>query len=183
MNSQSSKNKPVNPLYTASRINKMCFWWIKDLYKIGMTRTITEEDVYQTIDHHESDRIANKFTKIWNDELNKKDPSTLRLFYKAYGPPVIAIGLLFSILETILRCAQPLLLGELLTNFSDENATKESSYIYATGIVLCSLLPVLTFHPFIYYAFEIAMKLRIGCSRLVYDKVNIKLFFYTMRII
>ena len=176
MNSQNSKTKrPVNPVQTASRISKMSFWWMKDLYRMGLTRDITEEDVYQTIDHHECDRIANKFTKIWDEELTKRNPSTLRMMYKAYGPPVIIIGMLFSICETIFRCAQPLLLGELLTNFSDDTATKESSYIYATGIVLCSLVPVLTFHPFIYYIFEVGMKLRVGCSRLVYDKVGYSL--------
>jgi hypothetical protein len=141
---------------------------------MGLTRDITEDDVYQTLDHHECDHIAKKFTKIWDEELEKKSPSTLRMMCKAYGAPVIIIGLLFSISETIFRCAQPLLLGELLTNFSDDKATKKSSYIYATGIVLCSLLPVLTFHPFIYYIFEVGMKLRVGCSRLVYDKVKYK---------
>lgn len=172
MNTQDSQNKPDHPLTKANRLSKMSFWWLIDLYKAGMTRTITEQDVYKSIDHHECDRIAGKFTKIWDEELKQKNPSTIRMFCKAYGFPVITYGLLFSILETFLRCAQPLLLGELITNFSDKNASKQSSYIYASGIVLCSLISVISFHPFIYYIFEIGMKFRVGCSRLVYDKVS-----------
>ncbi|KAG5672509.1 hypothetical protein PVAND_002633 [Polypedilum vanderplanki] len=172
MNSQNSKQKPENPLQNASRLSRMTFWWLKDLYKIGMTRPITDDDVYQTIDHHECDRIANKFKTLWQKELDgSKRPSALRLIYNAYGPPVLIIGLLFSVCETLMRCAQPLLLGELLTYFADESASKEWAYIYAAGIVICSIVPVITFHPFIYYIFEIGMKIRIGCSRLVYDKI------------
>lgn len=94
------------------------------------------------------------------------------MFYNAYGFAAISIGLAFSIVETLNRCAQPLFLGALLSNFVDPNATKKSAYLYASGIVLCSLIPVLTFHPFIYYIFEVGMKIRVGSSRLAYDKVS-----------
>lgn len=94
------------------------------------------------------------------------------MFYNAYGLPVLIYGLAFSIVETLNRCAQPLFLGGLLSNFVDPDATKNMAYLYATGIVICSLIPVLTFHPFIYYIFEVGMMIRIGSSRLVYDKVT-----------
>lgn len=95
-----------------------------------------------------------------------------RRFYNAYGLPFLSVGLAFSIVETLNRCAQPLFLGALLSNFVDADGSKQSAYFYASGIVLCSFIPVITFHPFIYYVFEIGMKLRVGCSRLVYDKVK-----------
>lgn len=172
MNEQSTKQKPINPHNNASRFSKMTFWWCRDLYKIGLQRPITDEDVYQTIGHHESERIANRFSKLWAQELKSSSPSTLRMFYNAYGAPLLIFGLLFSVTETLARCIQPLILGELLTYFADENASKSSAYLYASGIVICSLVPVLTFHPYIYFIFELAMKIRIGCSRLVYDKVR-----------
>lgn len=149
----------------------MFFWWCRDLYRIGLKRPIVDEDVYETLNHHESEKIADKFSKLWKQELESKNPSTLRMFFNAYGWQVLIFGLLFSVCETLMRCAQPLLLGELLTYFADEEKSKNSAYLYASGIVLCSLIPVLTFHPYIYYIFEIGMKIRIGCSRLVYDKV------------
>lgn len=99
------------------------------------------------------------------------------MFYNAYGLPVLIYGLAFSIVETLNRCAQPLFLGELLTNFANPEASKNMAYVYASGIIFCSLVPVLTFHPFIYYIFEVGMKLRIGSSRLVYDKVKCNIIF------
>jgi hypothetical protein len=178
MNSQNTKQKPINPVENASRLSKMTFWWCKDIYRKGITGEITNEDVYKTIDHHECDRVAEKFIKLWNDELEQKNPSTIRMFYRAYGTPVLILGLMFSLCETIMRCAQPLLLGKLLDYFADdENTSKSTAYLYGGGIVLCSLIPVLTFHPFIFYIFEIGMKIRIGSSRLVYDKVSAHNFF------
>lgn len=141
------------------------------LFRTGLKRPITEGDVYETLKVHEADVIANKFTVLWDQELKKKDPSVLRMFYKAYGFPVLSVGLLFSITETLNRCAQPLFLGALLSYFVDPDITKTHAYWYAAGIVMGSLIPVLTFHPFIYYMMEHGMKLRIGSSRLVYDKI------------
>lgn len=172
MNQKSEKLKPINPHKNASRLSKMTYWWCRDLYKVGLKRPITDEDVYETIGHHESKRIANRFTNLWEQELKKSNPSTLSLFFNAYGWKIAIFGLLFSITESFVRCVQPLLLGELLTYFADEQGSKTSAYLYALGIVMCSLIPVLTFHPYIYFIFETAMKIRIGSSRLVYDKVK-----------
>jgi hypothetical protein len=94
------------------------------------------------------------------------------MFYRAYGFWALLIGLMFSITETLNRCAQPLFLGALLTYFVDPETSKREAYFYASGIVICSLIPALTFHPFVYRIFEIGTNLRIGSSRLVYDKVN-----------
>lgn len=172
MNQQSTKQKPINPHSNASRLSKMSYWWCRDLYKIGLSRPIKDEDVYETLGPHESERISKKFIKLWNQELKSSNPSTLRMFFNAYGWSVMIFGLLFSVCESLTRCIQPLLLGELLTYFADENRSKSSAYLYASGIVICSLVPVLTFHPYIFFIFETAMKIRVGCSRLVYDKVS-----------
>lgn len=172
MNQKEHRKRPEHPHTKASRFSKMSFWWLRSLYKLGLTKTITEEDVYETLKDHDSEQIANKFTVLWENELGKKNPSVLRLFYNAYGFGVLSVGLTFSIVETLNRCAQPLFLGALLSYFVDPEITKNHAYMYAAGIVTCSLIPVLTFHPFIYYIMEHGMKIRIGSSRLVYDKVS-----------
>jgi ATP-binding cassette, subfamily C (CFTR/MRP), member 4 len=161
-----------SPHKYANRLSKMSFWWVRDLYRKGLTKTITEQDIYQTNADQESAKIGDKFTKLWDDELQRQNPSVLRMFYRAYGFPLLSIGLIFSISETLNRCAQPLFLGALLSYFANPEASRNDAYLYGSGIVLCSLIPVITFHPFIYYAMETAMKVRIGSSRLTYDKVS-----------
>lgn len=163
---------PENPKKNASRISLMTFYWIRNIFKIGLKRPITASDVYEPLSCHESEKISETFSRLWARELKKKEPSVLRMIYGAYGTGILFVGLTFSLLETLNRCAQPLFLGALLTYFIDPEVKKDMAYIYATGIVVCSLIPVLTFHPFIYYIMEHGMKIRIGCSRLIYDKVN-----------
>ena len=172
MDHNKQQTRPKHPHNEASRISKMSFWWIRNLFKIGVKRTITDSDVYEGLKSHECDKIANKFSALWEQELARKNPSVLRMFYNAYGRGILWVGISFSIIETLNRCAQPLFLGALLTYFVDPDTTKEMAYWYASGIVFGSLLPVLTFHPFIYYIMEHGMKLRIGSTRLVYDKVR-----------
>ena len=172
MDHKEQQKRPEHPQRNANRVSKMTFWWLRGLYKKGLTKTITEGDVYETLKSHEAEKIADKFTRLWDQELKKKDPNVLRMFYNAYGFRVLSVGLTFSIVETLNRCAQPLFLGALLSYFVDPEITKFHAYMYAMGIVFGSLLPVLTFHPFIYYIMEHGMKIRIGSSRLVYDKVS-----------
>lgn len=171
MNRNEKETRKPNPHTKANRFSKMTWWYMRELYKTGYSRPITSDDIYQTIHHHESERISEKFTKLWDQELQSRNPSVIRMFYNAYGASVLSLGILFSISETVNRCFQPLFLGAFL-NYFIEPMPKHEAYLYAAAIVMCSLIPVLTFNPFIHYIFEIGMKLRVGCSRLVYDKVR-----------
>lgn len=74
------------------------------------------------------------------------------------------------------RIIQPQCLGGLVTYFSpgENDITKNDAYLYATGIVLCSLISITVFHPFILYAFQLGMRVRLTCCSLIYKKVTIK---------
>lgn len=48
--------------------------------------------------------------------------------------------------------------------------SEQSAYLFAGGIVLCSIVPVLTFHPFIFYIFQVGTKIRLALSGLIYRK-------------
>lgn len=77
------------------------------------------------------------------------------------------------------RVSVPLCLGGMITYFAEvrtaENgeaaASKELAYYYATGIVFFTVVPVLVFHPFILYIFQMGIKIRVGCCSLIYKKV------------
>lgn len=62
-----------------------------------------------------------------------------------------------------------------MTYFSpggDKEITETDAYLFAGGIVLCSLLSVTVFHPFILYAFQLGMRVRLTCCSLIYKKVS-----------
>lgn len=94
------------------------------------------------------------------------------MFYRAYGFWTIGAGIIFSLIDTSVKCTQPLFLGALISYFvGDAEVSKDQAYQYAVGIAIYSLIPVLIFHPFILYIFEVALKLRLGSCGLVYQKV------------
>lgn len=68
---------------------------------------------------------------------------------------------------------QPLFLGGLLSYFvpGQNIITRQDAYLYAAGIIFCSLIPVLTFHPFILHIYEKGTQMRLACTGLLYKKV------------
>jgi ATP-binding cassette, subfamily C (CFTR/MRP), member 4 len=73
------------------------------------------------------------------------------------------------------RIIQPQCLGGLISYFSpiSNDVSLKQAYLYALGIILCTLVPVLVFHPFILYFFQIGMKIRVACCAMLYKKVII----------
>lgn len=72
------------------------------------------------------------------------------------------------------RIFQPLCLGGLVSYFAPGQTaiSRTEAYYYAAGIVLCSLVPVVIFHHFILYIYQIGMKIRVACCSLLYKKVS-----------
>lgn len=76
---------------------------MKGIFKTGWHRPIEEEEIFSTLPEHECEMITAKFTKLWDEERVKQNPSMLRVLNKAYGKQVIGWGLVFSLVETIVR--------------------------------------------------------------------------------
>lgn len=55
--------------------------------------------------------------------------------------------------------------------------------MYATGIVLCTVLPLIIFHPMQLFYFESSMKMKIGCTALIYDKVGFLFLYFPYRLV
>ncbi|XP_055536637.1 ATP-binding cassette sub-family C member 4-like [Wyeomyia smithii] len=167
-----SKNKAENPVRNASFLSRRTFWWLKDIFRAGQRNEITEDMLYATLPEHKSQKLSDKFERLWVEELQRSQPSLMRVFYRAYGKATLLWGLLFSAFETANRVAQPILLGGLVSYFSpgQTEISEREAYYYAAGVIGCSLVPVLTFHPFILFIFEVGLKLRVGSSCLIYNK-------------
>lgn len=68
------------------------------------------------------------------------------------------------------RVAQPLLLGFLLRSFSSGSAINTDAYLYAAGVVLCSLAKAFVVNPYMLAAQHMGMKMRVTCCTLIYRK-------------
>lgn len=45
------------------------------------------------------------------------------------------------------------------------------AYVYAAGIVLCSIMTIMVSHPFMTYALQMGMRIRVTCCSMIYKKV------------
>ncbi|KAM7360228.1 red dog mine isoform 2-T2 [Cochliomyia hominivorax] len=145
---------------------------MKDLFRRGLKGPLDDEELYQHRKNLDSERVTEKFSRLWEEERQRKNPSVIRMIVKAYGTIFLPLGILYSICESITKALQPLFLGGLVAYFANgQNAISEqNAYLFAGGIVLCSIVPVLTFHPFIFYIFQVGTKIRLALSGLIYRK-------------
>lgn len=70
------------------------------------------------------------------------------------------------------RTIQPLALGQLILYYTPNQTeiTEKEAYLYACGVVLCSLLNVFLIHPYMMGVLHLGMKLRVACCSLIYRK-------------
>ncbi|XP_018785664.1 PREDICTED: probable multidrug resistance-associated protein lethal(2)03659 [Bactrocera latifrons] len=164
--------RPTNPYPTVNLLSRWSFWWMRDIFRLGLKGPLREEDLYQNRQSLDSERLTDKFSKLWEEERLHKKPSILRVIGRAYGSVFLPLGVLYSITESICKAIQPLLLGGLVAYFVEgqTTTTELDAYKLAAGIVLCSVIPVFSFHPFIFYIFQVGTKIRIGLSGLIYRK-------------
>lgn len=71
------------------------------------------------------------------------------------------------------RLAQPQCLGGLVTYFSADGHehTVNDAYLYAAGIVGCSLVAVVCSNAYVFYTLQLGMRVRQTCCSLIYKKV------------
>lgn len=78
--------------------------WLKDTFKLGYNGTITQDQLYSTINSHDSSVLSKKFSTVWKDELTKKsEPNLLRVILKIYGLKIFLLGLGYAFVNTASR--------------------------------------------------------------------------------
>ncbi|KAL5290305.1 ABCC4.2 family protein [Megaselia abdita] len=161
-----------NRMENSNFISKWTFWWTKNVFKKSREKPLEADNLYSNPNSLSSLRLTEEFYTPWEKEKLKKKPSVLKLLLSVYGKQYISACVIYSIWEMILRALQPLFLGWLVDYFVEgqSTTTKYQAYIYASGIVTCSLLGTLIMHPFLFYLFEFGTKVRLGLSGLIYKK-------------
>lgn len=73
------------------------------MFAIGLKRTIEEEDIYAVVNDMRSDLNTDAFRKQWDLELEKENPSILRVMFKMHLYKILPVGFLYAVGETIAR--------------------------------------------------------------------------------
>ncbi|XP_019892293.2 probable multidrug resistance-associated protein lethal(2)03659 [Musca domestica] len=165
-------SRPKNPYCSANIFSRLSFWWMRDLFRRGLKGPLEDEELYQHRKNLDSEKVTGKFSQLWEEEKKRKNPSVVRMIVKAYGSVFIPLGVPVSICESLSKALQPLFLGGLVAYFAtgQTSISKENAYLFAAGIVLCSIVRVLLVHPYVFYLFQVGSKIRLALSGLMYRK-------------
>ncbi|XP_049854061.1 ATP-binding cassette subfamily C member 4-like [Schistocerca gregaria] len=165
-----------HPRSTANPISALTFWWTLDFFKIGLKREIEEDDLYEPLQEHKSDYLGDKFERLWRKEVKKAHtrnsmPKLLNVIVKCFGLKILFYGVIQMSAELIVRVAQPLFLGRLLRYFMHDGEVElHAAYMYAAGMVACSVVSSLILYPLSHAMFHMGMKIRVACCSLLYRK-------------
>lgn len=77
--------------------------WLKDLFKLGLQRPIENEDIYRTLQEHESTKLSDRFETLWNEERKKKRPHLFTVIRQLYAKKIIGVSILFTAIDAISR--------------------------------------------------------------------------------
>ncbi|XP_020802461.1 probable multidrug resistance-associated protein lethal(2)03659 [Drosophila serrata] len=166
-----TKREP-NPYAKANIISKWLFLWMHSIFRKGRREQLDASKLYEQLPSFDSETLTRNLQPHWGKESKRKKPSLMNLIFRVYGWQFVPVCVLYSLLEMTIHSFQPLLLGGLISYFAygQTSVSKESAYLYAMGIVLCSLVTSLVFHPFMFHVFAVGTRVRLACAGLVYRK-------------
>ncbi|XP_014467791.1 PREDICTED: multidrug resistance-associated protein 4-like [Dinoponera quadriceps] len=175
MESTTTKTKP-NPREKANIVSVLLWWWTIDLFRMGYTRALEIEDLYEPLKEDRSSLLGDKLEKQWNIELEnskkrKRRPSLLKAIFRTFLLDYCNIALVQLIVEFVIRLGTPLLLGGLLRYFrKDAVESYEVALWYGVGICMATAMNVIAFNQAIFGSFHIGSKVRVAVCSVVYRK-------------
>ncbi|KAG0380174.1 hypothetical protein BGX24_009789 [Mortierella sp. AD032] len=106
--SNNPQSGPVSPENNAGLFSQLTFSWLDDLFRIGYSRQIQQDDLYQIMDRRRTDVLGQLLYDNWEAErkhakVNNRHPSLLRALFKSFwrnlsqiiNPSVMRMLLLF----------------------------------------------------------------------------------------
>ncbi|XP_060518435.1 probable multidrug resistance-associated protein lethal(2)03659 [Cylas formicarius] len=170
---EGTKSVQQNHPYTkANVISKIFFLWVLPLFYKGFRTDLNEDDILPSLRSHDSKKLADKFEKEWTKELKKKkNPSLWWALGRVFGKNLVILGFLYFFMEMCAKLSQPIALSKLLEYYQpDSTMSQNEAYIYATLIVLSSLVYILCQHTFMLHALHLGMMIRVAASTTLYRK-------------
>lgn len=73
------------------------------MFKIGLKRAIEEDDIYAVTNDMKSNENSKAFSKLWESELKKKNPSLFNAMIKFHGFTILILGILFAVCEAFAK--------------------------------------------------------------------------------
>lgn len=73
------------------------------MFEIGLKHAIEEDDIYAVTNDMKSHENSVAFSKLWESELKKKNPSLFNAMLKFHGFTIFILGILYALCEAFAK--------------------------------------------------------------------------------
>ena len=183
-NEVSACQRPASLIDNATLWSRLTYNWPYATLKTGLAKTLEPVDLPKLSQVDSSRYLTNQFEAGWKAQLAKKvsdpsyKPSLAKVFLWDYWKfSYILQPLLVG--EEVLRVAQCVLLGKLVSHFTDYSAAvangtplpQEEGFIIGITLVSCAFVALLLHHVYYFLTWRKGSQLKQGSIGLIFRKV------------
>ncbi|EDV94851.1 probable multidrug resistance-associated protein lethal(2)03659 [Drosophila grimshawi] len=175
MQSIKADELPENPRERSNPFAELMLCFVFPVLFKGRKKTLEQPDLYRPLKEHKSDSLGDRLCAAWDAEVvqrsaQNKAPRLGRVVLRVFGWHLLTTGVVLGVREFVVKVTQPMCLYGIMSYFSGEDPDPLKAQLYAAGLMIASVLSVVTGHPFILGLLHLGMKMRIALCSLVYRK-------------
>ena len=162
------------PIEYATVFSILTFSWITPLMKLGYSKFLTEDDLWNLAKRDTTKVTGSAFDEAWQYELeNRKRPSLWISLFRAFSGPYFR-GALCKVCSDTLNYVQPQLLRLLIKWVDSYRTPHPEPVIRGAAIALAmfatSVGQTMALHQYFQRAFETGMRIKTGLTAAIYGK-------------
>ncbi|KAJ2018555.1 hypothetical protein GGI14_002203 [Coemansia sp. S680] len=164
------------PRDDANIFSQLIFSWLSPLFKMGQSKQISEDDLWEIPSSCLPTNIAQIFGANWQHELNQREhctPSLARALWRTAGPYFI-LGGVFKLMQDILTLLKPvllsLLLGFVASHTTDSPQPMSYGYFYACCMLVLQNIQTIVLHQSLQVGTDTGLKVRSSLTTAIYKK-------------
>ncbi|XP_044753081.1 ATP-binding cassette sub-family C member 4-like isoform X2 [Coccinella septempunctata] len=164
--------KRKHPLAKAGFFSRIFF-----LYTLSsLKHSFDPKKPYLPLINDRSELLGDRLERSWNEQMKttgrkKKKFAIFKSILDAFWREIVTIVVIATI-EVVLRIAEPVCLGFLLSYFQPHSTmSKQEVILWTIGMLAANGLRVIAYAQQRYQTLHTSMKIRVSCSNLIYRKV------------
>jgi len=173
-----------NPRDRANWLSLIFFWWMNDVLKLGSTRPLTENDLFNLPEDCKAEVLVERAETYWFQELKRSEsvgrkPRLWKAMVNLIPWKSRLVMMMLKTLESLSFVFQPLCLWLVLKTLNDgPDLDMRFAFTYVALLGMASLIKAVVTHHYDFLTEHWGLKLKVALIGLVYNKVS----FITMRI-
>ncbi|KAJ8923375.1 hypothetical protein NQ315_001933 [Exocentrus adspersus] len=161
-----------NPREKANLFSLLSFAYTGKLFSKAYKKDLEDDDIYEIIKSLRTENCGNRLEKYFNEEQERKRPSTARLLWKCYGLRYIGLGMIHLCFRLVNSVLEPQAIGKLVSFFrpNQTSVTLHDAIHYAGIMIGLKLLHCFYFQNYQIYLKQLAIEIQTSFCSLIYRK-------------